>query len=360
MPNFKWLKGTSWLELHYTMQHRHEMLQNIDFAQLSLVKLNRARVLKQYFSGRSDYRIFVTDTHLKHLRLTPPNFFTEARLSLKEILEHGRFDKMSTLDGSIVVLNNADVDSDSRMEAYSRFYNIHPETIFIGWDTDNHHTLQISMAFASLVDFYAQTQVENFYDLSRFNPLHAFVPTGLLNISREEAIRLFPEVMGVPRSDEVRGYFSFHNPFVWRNKVVATLAERHSKIGFFSESRGPGLRDDYFEELIASKLHWIVPTLNDASARIHEILVTGGIPIVPQSLRYHPALVGLSDSDIVYYSLDDVIDTRSVIKEGLRKFDERGSTGIRSRFEYAMSCHADLNLLRILRLASEFFGFEIL
>jgi hypothetical protein len=360
MLTFKRLRETSWLELHHAMQHRHTLLQGIDFAQLSLEKINRAQALKAVFSGKYDYQVFITDCHLRHLNLGSPNFFKESLLPLRGMLERGESGRLAHLDGCIVILNNADIDSDSRMEAYSEFYNNHPETIFIGWDTDNHHTLQISMAFASLVDFYAQTQIENYYDLSRFNPLHAFVPTGLLNISRVGAIELFPIVVAATRSDQIRGYFSHHNPFVWRNKVVATLAAKHANIGFFSENRGPGIEDDYFGDLIGSKLHWIVPTLNDASARIHEILVTGGIPILPQSLRYHPALVGLSSDDVVYYSLSDIVDTRSVIEEGLEKFNVRGVGGVRARFNYAISNHGDLNLMKIMKLAAEFFEFEVL
>lgn len=360
MVTFDRLKGTNWLRLHETMQLRHQMLQDISFAQITQEKADRVCNLRGQFTGRIGYGVYVTDTHLKHIALPKQNFFEQHTLSLKQLLESGFSARISALDGCVVVLNNADIDSDYRMESFSVFYNNHPDTIFIGWDTDNHHTLQISMAFATLVDFYVQTQIENFYDLSRFNAVHAFVPTGLLNLSRAGALELFPDILAAKRSDELRGYFGFHGPFTWRNRVVTTLAEKHSNIGFFSESRGFGVPDNYLRDLIDFKIHCVVPVLNDASARIHEILATGGIPVVPQSLRYHPALDGLADSHIVYYSLNDVLDTSSIILEGLRKFDTQGLHGIRARFDYGMVNHSDFNLMKILRHASKVFGFEVL
>jgi len=359
MVTFDRLKRTNWLQLHETMQLRHQMLQDISFAQISQEKDDRVCNLRGQFGGKVGYGVYVTDTHLKNIALPRRNFFEQHTLSLKHLLENGFSERISALDGCVVVLNNADIDSDYRMEAFSAFYNNHPNTIFIGWDTDNHHTLQISMAFATLVDFYVQTQIENFYDLSRFNPLHAFVPTGLLNMSRAVALGLFPEMLAAKRSDEPRGYFGFHGPFTWRNRIVTTLSEKHPNIGFFDDNRGFGVADNYLMDLIGFKTHWVVPVLNDASARIHEILATGGIPVVPQSLRYHPALDGLSDNHIVYYSLSDVLDTNSIVKEGLRKFDTQGLNGMRARFDYAMSNHSDFNLMKILRHASKFFGFEI-
>jgi hypothetical protein len=131
-------------------------------------------------------------------------------------------------------------------------------------------------------------------------------------------------------------------------------------VGFFNESRVYGVVDNYLRDLMRFKIHLIVPALNDASARIHEILAMGGIPLVPQSLRYHPALEGLSDSDVVYYSLSDVVDSSSVIAEGIDKFDSHGQRGIRARLHFGLANHSDFRLLKILKLASDYFGFEIL
>jgi len=358
--SFSALQETTWLKIHQAMQYRHEMLQDVSFARMSQGKYDRSQVLSRSFADRVDIRIFITDTPFKHIRLGEPNFCTQQSLPLRRILEGDRSEVLPDLNGAIVVLNNADIDSDSRMEAYSRLYNDHPNTIFIGWDTDNHHTLQVSMAMATLVDFYVQTQMENIYDLSRFNPIHAFVPTGLVAISRKNALRLFSEMLVAERSDETQGYFGLHQPFHWRNQVVSTLARAHPNLGFFNENRGPYSVDDYPRVLIKNKLHWIVPTLNDVSARVHDIFVTGGIPLVPHSLKFHPALAGVSASDIVFYTLNDIIDSRNCIKEGLEKFNSEGAVGMRRRFKQSMANHADINLARILGLASEHFGFEFL
>jgi hypothetical protein len=245
------------------------------------------------------------------------------------------------------------------MENFSKFYGAHSKTIFIGWDNDNHHTLHVSMALASLVDFYVQAHPENFYDLSRFNSLRAYVPLGVSYITLMDSIRLFPGILRCERSDEARGYFAFHEVFEWRNRVVATLSNHHEKVGFVdvSESIRSGRMSDYFEEMTGHKVHWVVPALNDVSGRIFEIFLSGGIPLIPDSLRFHPGLAGLSLDHVVYYSLGDVIEPRSVLEEAIYKFDIGGEAGIHARFDYAISNHADRRLQKILFLAASYFGF---
>jgi len=359
MIAFDLLKQTTWLDLHQMMQKRNTELQDISFARISLEKSNRQQRLRKTFSKRIVNKIFITNSHFKNIHIEPSLGLTEERLGLKEILEEGTASRIPELDGSIVLISNADIDSVERLNSFSNFYEIHSDTIFIGWDTDNHHTLHISMAFATLVDFYIQSQLEHFYDLSRINPLHTFLLIGCINIKREYAYNLLPKALSAQRSNEVQGLFANHNTFPWRNSVINALSNSHPHIGFFSDSRGATSNDKYPDRLIDYKVHWIAPVLNDVSGRVDDVLITGGIPIVPESLRFHPALIDIHPENIVYYNLNDIIDTEHIISCAIEKYDKCGKKGILSRFEYSIARHGDFSLSKIIKLASSYFKFNL-
>jgi len=356
---FSRVMRTSWLSLHQSMQVRNHQLQSIDFVILAAQKNMRQKALREAFRNKTEFCVYITDAHLKKLHLVQKGAIEEKRLPLRSVLENGSILRLPELDGNIVVVNNSDIDSDNRMANFSIFYELHPSTIFIGWDSDNHHTLQVSMAMASLVDFYVQAHPENFYDLSRFNSLRAYVPLGVFFITMADSIKLLPRVLKSKRSDEPRGYFSQHGVFEWRNRVIATLSNSYESVGF--QFNGEFLHTDkmteYFENMTQNKAHWVVPALNDVSGRIFEIFLAGGIPLLPESLRFHPGLEGMDGNHVVYYSLNDVVDPRNVLEEAINKFNHGGANGIRSRFDYAISNHADRRLEKILSMAASYFEF---
>jgi len=359
MIAFELLKQTTWLDLHQMMQKRNTDLQDISFARISLEKSTRQQRLRRVFSKRLVNKIFITNSHFKNIHIEPSLGLTEERLGLKEILEIGTPSRIPELDGAIVLISNADIDSWERLNYFSNFYEMHSDTIFIGWDTDNHHTLHISMAFATLVDFYIQSQLEHFYDLSRINPLHAFLQIGCINIKREHAYNLLPKALSAQRSNEVQGLFSNSNAFPWRNSVINTLSNSHPGIGFFSDSRSASSHETYPDRLIDYKVHWIAPVLNDVSGRVDDVLITGGIPIVPESLRFHPALIDIHSENIIYYNLNHIIDTKDIVSRAVDKYDKFGKKGILSRFEYSISRHGDFSLSKIIKLASSYFKFNL-
>jgi len=343
------------------MQVRNQKLQSIDFAQLVQKKKFRQRALREHFTGKSRFSVYITEAHFRTLHLVANGALVEERFDLKSVLEDGSVLRFPELDGNIIILSNSDVDSDHRMTNFSLLYDAHPETLFVAWDSDNHHTLQISMALAALVDFYVQAHPENFYDLSRFNSLRAYVPLGVSFISRIDSMRLWERVSNSLRVDKPRGYFARHEVFEWRNRIVATLAERCENVGFIdmSNSIKSGEMSEYFEEMIGFKVHWVVPALDDVSGRIFEILLSGGIPLLPESLRFHPGLEGVPPECLGFYSLDDVIEPGGFLSSVIGRFDKEGSRGIRARFECAISNHSDVRLRKILGLASHYFGFML-
>lgn len=357
MSIFRRLQKMPWMHLHQTMQLRNNELQFEELALLTLQKTYRQRRLRDLFSNKDDFKLYITDCHLRTLHLPQTSLVSEERLPLKEILQSANNLRIPELDGNIVILNNSDIDSMERMDMYSNFYDAHPDTIFIGWDNDNHHALHVSMAFASLVDFYVQAHPENFYDLSRFNSLRAYIPLGVSYITRIDALKLWPKINTAQRTNETRGIFENYNLFTWRNKIIQTLSNTQKKVGFFNEVTIKGSLEDYFENLIAHKLHWIVPTLNDVSGRIFETLLAGGIPLIPDSLRFHPAIVDLDSNHFIYYALDDVVTPESFLRESLFKFDKLGEIGVRTRFECAMNNHADVRLIRILKMGASYFKY---
>ena len=107
----------------------------------------------------------------------------------------------------------------------------------------------------------------------------------------------------------------------------------------------------------AHKSHWINPVLNNVPIRLFDALVTGGIPIVPYSLRSLPPVSKIPRDQIVFYGPEDIISPDSVAREAVELFDQQGKKGVATRHLYALNeHHAAVRLAEVLRHAGECIG----
>jgi hypothetical protein len=100
--------------------------------------------------------------------------------------------------------------------------------------------------------------------------------------------------------------------------------------------------------------------LNDAPIRIYDALITGGVPIVPRSLKYHKDVVDLWDH-LVFYDYEDIQSPWEVTAKANKLFDERGLDGILDR--YSLACynhHVDNRVETILKAVEHEYGPKIL
>ena len=143
-----------------------------------------------------------------------------------------------------------------------------------------------------------------------------------------------------------------------RRRSAATLSKSIPSVCFVDgrQFRARTPRDRLLE-WASHKVHWVVPTLNDIPQRLFDALATGGIPIVPETLRHVAPLSEIDRQHIVFYNAADVVDPTRVVSEALSRFERSGAGGIIERHRCAIDQHhGDQRLVRILCHISEEFG----
>lgn len=271
--------------------------------------------------------------------------------------EH-RLEKIDRLKSSIVIVNNNDIASQEARTAYSDFVNACCATCFIAWDWDNHHWLDLSTFLAAYSDLYAPSHHENLYILSRYN----WLLLGPVYCSTEQWPRKFlsdnlDTMLRTERSDAPLGMHIPHPRFNFRMQVVSTLNKHYPSIGFSYPEFHNRTRDDRFQEWYSHKTHWIAPVLNDVPIRLFDALISGGIPIVPDSMRFLPPISTIPREYIAFYSAADIVNPIPVVTYANRLFDQAGRDGIVKRHRYALEKHhGDMSIKYMLDCATEFLG----
>ena len=205
-------------------------------------------------------------------------------------------------------------------------------------------------------DIYVPVHYENLYLLSRYNWLTA----GPVSISSQQWTHKFltehlPEMLLAERSDAPLGIHTEYDTYSFRNQVVSTLHQHYPSIGFLSSPYHLRSHDERLKEWCSHKTHWISPVLNDAPTRIFDALVTGGVPIVPSSLRFMPPVNAIPRGHIAFYSPLDIVNPKEVVDRANKLFDEGGRDGIVIRHRLALQ-HGDARLRQMLGFAIEVLG----
>lgn len=263
--------------------------------------------------------------------------------------------KKAQLEGCIVIVNNNDAGTPESRTAYADFFGECTTTCFIAWDWDNHHWLELSTFLAAHSDIYAPAHHENLYLLSRYNWLTA----GPVYCSSVQWPRAFlaahlPEMLEAERSDAPLGMHIPYAQFSFRIQVISTLSQHYPSIGFSGRSFHVRTPEDRLKEWYSHKTHWISPVLNDVPIRIFDALITGGIPIVPDSLRFLPPVNAIPREFITFYSPLDIVNPKDLVERSNRLFDEGGRDGMVSRHRLALQhYHGDASVRQMLGFASE-------
>lgn len=346
-------------------RHVTEYVKNTQdeaFFHLAAAKNARTDRLREHFSRHSVKEIFLS-ANLSGFGYSQPGCPVS-------VLEKGFFQEAdpqkkarnkALLEGAIVIVNNNDVGLSGGMQHFSDFYNECDKTIFIAWDWDNHHWLDLSTFLAAHSDIYAPSHHENLYLLSRYNWLTCGpVYCATVQWSRQYLTDRLAQMLDVQRSPEPLGKHIPYAPFGFRSRVIATLAQQYSSIGFSDRNFHSRTPDERLMEWASHKLHWIVPVLNDVPIRIFDALCTGGIPIVPESLRFMPPISAIGRNHVLFYTPEDIMRPDGLVKRGCRLFDEGGHDGMVERHRFAIdNHHGDSRVRQMLHYAKEAFGTQM-
>ena len=336
--------------------------QSESYFRLAALKNERSVRLINNFAAHGVKKVLISanlsgfDFKLKGLDsgILEKGFFHETDPAAIEI-------KKSMLEDAIVIVNNNDVGHNNGMPHYANFFNQCDRTIFAVWDWDNHHWMDLSLFLAVHSDLYIPVHHENLYLLSRYNwkiagPIYA----GTVQWSKEFLDDHLPEMIGTKRSDAPLGMHIPYSPFQFRNQVVSTLSQHYPTIGFTDRTFHARSPEERFTEWCEHKSHWIVPVLNDIPIRIFDALITGGIPIVPESLRFLPPVAAINREHIVFYTPQDILNPNAIVAEATKLFDSGKNEGMLERHRYAIkNHHGDVCMHQILGFVAEGFGLNL-
>jgi hypothetical protein len=339
----------------------------IDFGQadaffhLAAAKDDRISRLKAFFTGRCLRKVYLCahlsgfDCQLEGFEVDylEPAFFQEtdpaSRLANKQLVH-----------GCVVIINSSVIRSMLPNSEFVEFYESCHATCFIAWDHDNHHWLQMSTFMAAHSDIYVPAHHENLYVLSRYNWLTAGpVYASCIQWSRKFLTENLPRILTAQRSTDPLGMHVQYARFGFRNSVVKTLETHYPSIGFSRQTFHARTPQDRLEEWYSHKMHWIAPVLNDITIRIFDALVTGGIPIVPSSLRLLPPVNAIPREHIAFCTPMDIVSPQSLVASVNLRFDQMGCDGMVARHRFALKHHhANTSIEHMLRIAAEVLEFK--
>lgn len=336
--------------------------QNEGFFHLAVAKDMRIQTLREHFARTGLRKVYLSANLAGFecaiegidVEVLEKNFFQEADPAR-------RLAKKVQLGGSIVIINNNDAGSAESREAYASFFMECEATFFVAWDWDNHHWLELSPFLAAYSDCYAPAHHENLYLLSRYNWRIA----GPIYCSSVQWPRKFleahlPEMLNAERIDAPLGMHIPYSTFSFRMQMITTLNQYYPSIGFSSHAFHGRTPADRMREWCSHKTHWIAPVLNDVPIRIFDALVTGGIPIVPESLRFLPPVNRIPREFIAFYSATDIVQPQDCVARANGLFDAGGREGMVARHKLALQhYHGDTSVRRMLGYAAEVLDIQV-
>jgi hypothetical protein len=249
-------------------------------------------------------------------------------------------EKENLLKGCVVILNNNDLASPQAQIVYKELVKRCSSTCFATWDWDNHHWLGLSVFLAAHSDVYFPAHQENFYQLSRYNWCIAG-PIYCASIQWPDKFLSdwLDHILTAERSNEPLGKHILYPGFTFRAQTIATVNKYFPTVGFSTPDFHNRTREDRIREWCSYKSHWISPVLNDVPIRLFDSLITGGIPIVPASLRFIEPIAGIPKDHILFYSAADILDPTPIVSAATAMFDAGGTRGIFGRHNHALLHH---------------------
>jgi len=331
------------------------------FFRLAFEKSQRVEDLRRRFAGRRITKVFVGG-HMANAGLQLPG--VDVIVLPKNHFERALGDDfpnmLKEMEGAIVLINNNDFSPGQSAPGIMRTFAHADDTIFLGWDHDNHHWMDASLMLAAHTDLYFPAHNENMYLLSKMNVLTSGpVFCGTIQWSQAFLRSQVRQIVETPRTDDPLGMHFFYQAFAFRNQTVVTLGKHYPKVGFSERAFHAKTPADRLGEWIAHKSHFIVPVLNDVPIRIFDALASGGVPILPEALRFLAPVAALPREHVVFYGPKDVLEPQAVVARAKALFDEGGVDGILARHELGVAHHhAADRLATMLRMAQERLEFE--
>jgi hypothetical protein len=337
-----------------------EVIENEDFFQIAFEKEKIFRQKKDLFKSSPPSKIVVITnaTNLgnvsNEIHATKINTLEEERLCTGAFVSS---EVRSLLENSIVILTNNNL-ARIRPDRLAEVIEGCPSSIFALHDFDNHHWYEMSLQAAAICDVYIPAHLDSYAIVGRINSntIHN-IPCGSIQWTKS-----FIETHGELLTKNVRrqeplGIHSYYPKFVFRNRVLKTVNEHFSTVGLLPGDFHGRTAEDRWNEWTSFQLHWIAPVHNDLPLRFFDALVTGGIPLVPASLRVYLEILCIPRDFYILYNAVDLLDVREFVDRANNAFMEAGSEGVMERHSFALEkFHVDSGVMKIVEKSRYMYG----
>ncbi len=320
----------------------HKLLESdfFDYLAIHKYKLTRSKLSKNFFNKET--KIFFGSS-LKSLGISqeqqPHAVLDEAFLS----------QPLEALPSQCIyfLLNN---DIGNALESYKILFNNRPCSLFVIWDWDSQHWVDMSCYLATFCDFYIPVASENTFTISHFNPFIIGPVFVGVNQWPKNFIVDNMELLLCRRVDRPYGPHVPYSAYPRRIRAIATLNKNFPEVKFTDNSYK--LMDDIeiLKAWSGHKTHWIVPVRSGMPIRVFNCLATGGIPLVP---AFYKVLFEATDlpKDVMHYDVIDLIEPYRLLKEANDYFDQQGVSGLIKRIgNFLDTYHIDSRCMLILDL----------
>lgn len=339
-------------EVHQKILEVNSILGNNEYFDLKYYKSQRFLKLKEFFNENynncslklvigSEFAFSEWSGIKKYLKnissveVLPMNFFHE--------ISYNTDDKVKLLRGKLLLTTNHDImrSNVQSLRNLISLYQSCENTIFAGWDWDNHHNLQISSIYAMCSDIYFPSQRGNEYELSRLSSRMKYISPSAYEWTNEFLANHLETIMDSERITLIAGTYNYYDRFTYRNQVISTLNTQIPDIKFIEDFKNYTNKTslDKLSEWASFKWHWLVPTYNAISVRAFYALISGVGVILPVEFQGFEEFKGLDPRDVIWYDESDVINTSRVIALASEKFTDSGKEGILRRHNFAMYSH---------------------
>lgn len=249
---------------------------------------------------------------------------------------------------TIYILNNNDI-AKAGIQKYARMFATQPRAYVCIWDFDNHHQISSSLNFAVLSDFYVPCHPHNNETYQQVcSAMGSPVSAGVIQWSRAFLADHRDHLIEMSRDPAPLGRHIPYPQFPERNAMLKQLNTCFEHVGPSALTYHNRTELDRLEEWAAHMCHWIVPTRADLPIRVFDALITGGLPILPASLRHLPALAALQEH-LFFYEPGDVDAPKSIAEAAADQFRSHGDAGVIMRHELAMvTSHVESRVQEIL------------
>ncbi len=237
---------------------------------------------------------------------------------------------------SVFLLLNNDVAP--HLAQYVEFFKQHADALFVIWDWDSQHWIQMSAILAMHSDFYVSATSENASLLAQFSPyVLGPVFVGVHQWTRRFLLENVGLLLG-ERLDAPLGQHVHYEKYPRRNRAIATVSPTYPSVGFANNDYKNRSEQDNLAEWARHKTHWIMPVMAGVPIRVYNALVTGGIPLLPSFYKNLPEIEVLHDVPL-YYEVGDLIEARAINEAAVARFDAWGESGLIERVCDAIERH---------------------